>query len=578
MLRATLLASVLSSVFLFGPPPLAAADLLEIVPGDALGFVVVNGLAATDAKIGNLGEKLQLPLPRPLALLKASAGLGPGFDETGRSAVVILPGPDADSMPVPLWYVPISDFGKFAASLGAEQTEKKIVPVRLQGKSLLAGQRAGFAVLVRETHGDLLEKALASKTTLPDAVRKLQPWIGKKDAAVVVTTKGVKLITAKLQEGLATVRRAARQHAGDQVNPAIEALKMYDKLFEVVGSDVSLVGVGLQLDSSGDVRISKWVGLRPGGSIAKAVEGKTLPTGELLAGLPGEPFVFAVGGVISPAAVESLMGFSTEMMKAASELYGLSPEQVEGMMKAAGPMMRRTSGMSMLFAVGTPGEAIYSKMLAAMRVGDAKKFIQDYSAYVENIRKLVEGNKQSLFTGMESKPIEIGGRPGLEVRMDMPSPPMMKQVPQYDEMMEKMVGPGGKIRVYLVAADKHLVLAGYTNQNLLKRALAALPGSSQTLARQPGIRQVAKKLPAEGLAVGYLSPGGMVAFADQMIGLFAAAEKKPFTLPKFPATPPVGWVISPRQNAIEAEAVLPVEVISAVMAYVPQVKQAVTSP
>ena len=48
-----------------------------------------------------------------------------------------------------------------------------------------------------------------------------------------------------------------------------------------------------------------------------------------LAGLPGGPFAFAVGGVVPVSVLRPLADFQGDMMKAMRKVYGLSDEQIK---------------------------------------------------------------------------------------------------------------------------------------------------------------------------------------------------------------------------------------------------------
>src|SRR3972149_1048917 len=71
------LAPAIFAALLFGlAAPLRAAEVLDQVPRDALGLVVVRKLAQSDARIGQLFRDARVNLPGPLGMLEVFGGVG----------------------------------------------------------------------------------------------------------------------------------------------------------------------------------------------------------------------------------------------------------------------------------------------------------------------------------------------------------------------------------------------------------------------------------------------------------------------------------------------------------------------
>ena len=188
--RTRRMAVLLLAMVLATPTTLCAADLIDAVPGDALGFVAVNRLADVDAKVSTFAEKTGLPVNPPMAWLEQSVGFGPGVDMARASGMVFVAG--EDDIPVPLWYVPVSDFDAFTESLGGTPSGDR-VEVQFMGQTFLAGQTADYAVIVETAQGDLMEQALASETTLAESAADARDWIADKDAVLLITGTAIQL-------------------------------------------------------------------------------------------------------------------------------------------------------------------------------------------------------------------------------------------------------------------------------------------------------------------------------------------------------------------------------------------------
>ena len=72
----------------------AMPDVLSQVPGNALGFVVLNNLQGFSKKIQHIESRLQLPTSTdPLSAMEMQAGIDGGLDPHGSMAMVFLPAP-----------------------------------------------------------------------------------------------------------------------------------------------------------------------------------------------------------------------------------------------------------------------------------------------------------------------------------------------------------------------------------------------------------------------------------------------------------------------------------------------------
>src|SRR5687768_9238505 len=91
-------------------PLRAADDVLSVVPDNVLGVAVVQRLAQTNEKASKLAEKLKVSFPNALDLAKAHLGIEKGIDDKGSLALAAVPGEGANDEPVPLLFVPTTDY------------------------------------------------------------------------------------------------------------------------------------------------------------------------------------------------------------------------------------------------------------------------------------------------------------------------------------------------------------------------------------------------------------------------------------------------------------------------------------
>ena len=142
----------------------------------------------------------------------------------------------------------------------------------------------------------------------------------------------------------------------------------------------------------------------------------------------------------------------------------------------------------------------------------------------------------------------------------------------FPNLLEALFGPGGKIRIFMAAADEHTVVAAYTRRAALRRCLRATKRPRAALVADEGVAATAALLPSGAPVVGYWSPKGTIDFINQAISLFAPDEQSKFALPDFPETPPVGLAATISADEVQTDVVIPGEVLKAIGAYVGEVQ------
>ena len=136
------------------------------------------------------------------------------------------------------------------------------------------------------------------------------------------------------------------------------------------------------------------------------------------------------------------------------------------------------------------------------------------------------------------------------------------------EYYDKMFGKDGKLAVYLTTTNDSTVVMAYSSLENLKRAVNV--ASNQSLAGDAQIQKTAEMLPPGAQWIGYISPGGIIEFASNMMGTFAPGAT--WDLGEFPASPPVGFAIELAPTYLDGHLVVPLETIGAVKEFVEQMQ------
>ncbi len=113
-----------------------------------------------------------------------------------------------------------------------------------------------------------------------------------------------------------------------------------------------------------------------------------------------------------------------------------------------------------------------------------------------------------------------------------------------DEMMSKMCGPDGKLKIFLVAANDDTVAFGYTSQATVKRFMAAANAKlPRTLGSVPAYKELRSHLPDDALWGGAIDLGGYFELIQRVL--------KPGMIPDLdvPASP-IGFGVTASEQEV----------------------------
>jgi hypothetical protein len=539
----------------------AEEDILKLVPEQALGFVLVNRPSATDAKLQQLGQQIKLPIPSLLAKLEGPDGIRKGLDKNRPIALLALPPKDDKSLPTMIALIPVSDYAKFLQQFKSEDAEAGVTRIEVWGGPKLVRSIGGYAAICELPFREALEKDMKLADEVPAALAPWRTWLAEKDAAVVVLAPGIRLLSAKVREGIAAIKQFLARAGGQMKQDEAAALDMYVRLFEAAEKEIASFGLGAERDAQGVVRLSKRARLVPGGDWAGFVAGMKASKQNVLAGLPDEPFVFAGGGPLSEATTGKLMDFSFGLMKNMHEIYGLSEEQTETLSELGKEKFPAIRGLSFMLGAGQSGEPIFARMLGIMRVDNRETFLADYEKFLVQYDRIAEKINSPIMHPALVEKTEIDGTPALKVTMRTPKMPNLP--PQSDKMMERMYGPGGKITAWLAACNEHTVVFSYMDREPLRRVIAAIKQGKPDLAGDAEVAKVAALLPSGATWSVYCSPKGIFDFVKQTMAA-ALPPGSGMKIPEFGSTPPVAIAVTSAPDELEAHLIVPAEVVKAI--------------
>jgi len=539
-----------------------AGDILQVIPDDAIAFAVINRVGQTNDKLVSLSKRLKLEMhDSPLEKLKAALGGDKGLADKGTAAVAAFAGKGEDDEPRPLIFVPVADYKAFVDQLQPGETKDGITAIKLKmiEKEMFVGKRGNYAVVAHPEDRALLERALKASQTLATSAEPLAGWLAENDAAGVLTSRGIKLVGAKMLKGLDDGKQQLAilpQEAQQILGKFLDAMENFIKSTQ---TDVSQAGLAVRLDDKGNLHLNARAQFVAGSGFAKAGgDVKALPGGPV-AGLPAGPFVVAMGGSLPRNAVKAMSNLNLEVLKSAGQ--NIPEESLKKLEAANAQMMDTMKGGAFVWQVGKENQPLFSNIVVLTHTDNATAFLASYEKSLEVTKEMMAGLNLPFTPSYEIKKVKLGAKQGIETIMDFGT-----SLPQeLQPIFEKMFGEGGKMTMSIAARDDKTAVMRYSNGAGLKEVL----DSTSLLTSDADVALVTKALPAGSQWAFYLSPKGLLDFADRAV---KAVVPLPLNLPKFAATPPVAVGARVSAQNFEVHAVIPAGVVDNIADLVKQLK------
>ncbi|MBI3836325.1 MAG: hypothetical protein HY288_00135 [Planctomycetia bacterium] len=582
-------------VWLFTAATLCAQTaLLNTIPDDVLGLVVVNNLSDASAKVHKLTEKMNIPVPELLPIAKMFAGEPEGIDDNGSIAAVALADDDEDAT----WgmsfaaFVPVTDYQAFIKGLKPEDSDGAITKVTVMGRQYLLAKKGTFAVLCNAEQKSVLEVILASTKSISGTLAPLGPWLAEQQIAIVVTPAGKKRLLETIVEKFADADKESASEddddkadrkqgdteqeakSDDEESPGKQAIQSLKDLFASGESQLSLLGLGIRIDEQIALHVSARVLFTAQGALAQWAETIKPPKGGLLVGLPPGKFVVAYGGV-SVQLTPEFSKLIELLTNTGLEKLGLDDE----LRKQYATVLQRHRA-NQLTACGLlgplrPGDSITATSVAVEHVKNAAEHLKLTRDLFQLLQKGSRDGDSNLPV-YELNEVTIGDLKALELVTDMSA--LVKEfegagaVPgAFQGFMSGIFGSEGKVRAYFAVADDTHLVSAYSKP-LLQRGVEHVRSGAAGLETDPQIAQTNGLLPGGAQWAAYASPQGLVQWVDTLLRQAMPAEMK-FKLPPFPPSDPIGLAAKVSATGLEAELVLPESVVAGIGQYVILVQQ-----
>lgn len=236
---------------------------LDLVPDDALGFVLIKDLSQLSRRVEHLANRLGVKEHVSLLeLIHKELGIREGLNENGSTVFLFWKGKKGGLSFEGIVALPVADYARFLQQLGVKRPTGGITKGQMPIPSgLLAGigrkgsgqaakkvpwlvaRKGDFAVLGSPDQRELLEKVLSSPRSMRAALQPARDWLAEQDICGVCSHKGVHAGLAMLLAG----------PGGGVVSTTSGQYGKMKATYAEVEKNVKFIAFGARIDKAGKV-------------------------------------------------------------------------------------------------------------------------------------------------------------------------------------------------------------------------------------------------------------------------------------------------------------------------------------
>ena len=549
--------------------------VLEQLPADATGFVVVHNLAATSEKIERVTTIFAELTSDPLTIALGATGMGPGLDQEGDALLAILPSNDAPLAAQPLLLLPVTDYEAFAETIGGDLTGE-LCEVTIAEEAVLLAKRGTYAALMNVEHRERLEQVLAAAPAAPPELKALEEWLATTDVAAGMTRSGVERLTALARRNAADARQAAAV-AGDspELRQLQQTMQELDGMLQFFGAEVQAGALGLTIDDATNVKLAKRVILSKAGSLASLAEAKPLAASPLAKFAAG-PFVVAGGGPL-PADFGATLARGVrrfiESLPKGQGYEGLQPQDWEKLEQSYRESVAGLTSVSFILRPGEKEEGLLTNYFIIAETADSGIYLASFQKSFELSNEVMQAAKNDLSLPFELSSTEITDQPSVIATADAAAAAADPNVPGVDPLIKTLVGSDGKMRIHAVTMEQHAVLIGSATREQLAGVVRFPIDGGESLAKEWPVESTTKLLDPAASWTMLVSPQGLVAWFSRGAQTWAATFGGDLKIPPFPATPPIGLSLNVTDGQLHSELVAPKATLEGLADYLIQLQE-----
>jgi hypothetical protein len=575
------------------------ADVLQNVPPDALGFVVVRNAADTDVKVQRLLTSLQSNFASPLALLQSAVGINVGLDGQGDYMLVAIPGLAGADQPDFCVWLPLSNYEALVSSLGSKPTPG-ITAVTIAGEDLLVAQHGDWALVMDPEQRSRMEQLLAAAPAPPAQVAAWKMWIESNNVTAVALADGVRtLIKWGSQSGMSSIRGSSIDQPSDDLfgapnepeeNPFAATPSRRPPTDDIVAiirhefrkwlsaspdvqrwaMQTAATGCGIRLDSNGNGVASMRFAVDD--DLFADVGDENNSDDSLPPSLyQGGDFIVNGASRLRPLVAAPLMSALMRLMAhdlTNEERLKVDEENVAELQRTA---ERATANMTAMHFFSRPGDnndGLYTNNFLVVRAADAPRFVEQAAQVMQAWNKMnldAEGETRFVFNVEQ---VKLGERVAQKFSLDLVAADNLPALPEIRQSMEKFFGPGGKMQLWIVPVDDKTALLASATSEQMTAALELLDRKQPHDWKRQDLPIAGNLLPPESAVRAFFSPYGynrwLRRLMDAMVGTNVIGGP---LVKEFPASPPIGLAAGVTGRELWADVAIPAKTIEAVGPY-----------
>jgi hypothetical protein len=561
---------------------------------------VARDIGSNDAKIQRLLTTLQTPLGGPLAFLQAATGISDGLNRRGDLLLAVLPGDAGAELPKFCVWFPVADYERFVASLGSKPASS-ITAVTVGGVDLLVGKHGDWALVMDPDERERMERMLAAKPTPPRQAAAWKTWIETNDVTCVALSGALHDILTwaatpwvghggsaepagsvdedLFGDSIDEIDVAPQNPAGPNRTANDLGTKVLSTVRTVITSSPKMLqwahaaeatALGVRLDEHGNavagVRVvwntdgNFWPNARPGtGDIG--LPARIYKGGEFVVqgtGKVPQPLTAVIAGTYVRLLVDDL---KTEMGLA------LDSNTVTRFQDAVEQAAAEVPAAEVLSVPGEKEDGVYTNHFLVVRVDSAATFVDHTNEVMRLWNQMNRDAENGTRLVFDVEEIAVGGRTATHYTIDIAAADGAPVIPEVRQAMEKLFGPGGKMRLIVAPADDHNVLLAMATPEQAASVLKSLR-EKQAESKSGDVSDATNKLlPQEGDWKLYVSPHGYNRWLSRQMDAMTGPVFGGPIIKEFPASPPIGIVGGAKDYELWIDAAVPAETIQSAGTY-----------
>jgi hypothetical protein len=549
-----------------------AAEVLQQLPPDALGFAVIRDIGATDGKLEQLAAALQLRTLGPLQFVRTATGIGEGLDLQGEFMLAAIPSDQSRGQMKFCVWLPTTDYERLLSSLGTKPAEG-ITAVTIAGEDLLVVSHGKWAVVMDPDQRERMQRMFSSATQAPVTVAPWQKSVDTNDVTIVAFSGGVQQLLRIVAANQPSESQANATEVGDDLfgdaagdnrNSPPDAAGDENAATGIVANirravnnfhlaapelaqrigELESVGIGMRIDGDQNVLTSLRAIWKDDGQGPTQL-GPSATAGDLAPNLfHGGEFMIHGAANLQPALAATVATSYVRLRVnelTSGEGIRFDETSLVRFYEAVGQAASEGTAATVLTLPGEKEEGVYTNSFLAVRVDTADKFVDLTTEAMRLWNQINRDGRGGLRLVFDVEELSIGDRKAIQYSLDLADADGAAVLPETRQAMEKLFGPGGKLRMLIAKVDEHTVLLAGATPEQVAAMLEQLDRKQRLNWQQPPFADVNRLLPNRADWRAFFSPHGYTMWKTRESAAIVGTEVIGGPIVKeFPAAQPIG--------------------------------------